>query len=149
MQLHELKRKTPQKDAKRVGRGGARGKTSGRGTKGQKARAGHRIRPDIREIIKKLPKQRGRGIHGLHSYKEQPVVVNVALLEKFFTAGDVVTPQVLLERKLIRVRKGAAPFVKVLGEGVLSKKFTVTDCAVSASAKEKIEKAGGSVPAPR
>jgi large subunit ribosomal protein L15 len=145
MQLHQLKRTTPQKTAKRVGRGGGRGKTSGRGTKGQKARAGHRIRPDIRETIKKLPKQRGRGIHGLHSFKEQAVVVNVALLEKFFNAGDTVNPSVLAERKLIRVRKGAKPMVKILGEGILSKKFTVAGCAVSASAKEKIEKASGSV----
>ena len=62
MQLHELKRATPNKTAKRVGRGGGRGKTSGRGTKGQKARAGHSIRPDIREQLKKIPKLRGRGI---------------------------------------------------------------------------------------
>ena len=53
MQLHELKRKTENKTPKRVGRGGIRGKTSGRGTKGQKARAGHSIRPDIREKTKK------------------------------------------------------------------------------------------------
>ena len=56
MQLHDLKRKTENKDVKRVGRGGGRGKTSGRGTKGQNARAGHKKRPEIREILKKLPK---------------------------------------------------------------------------------------------
>jgi ribosomal protein L19E len=57
---------------KRVGRGGGRGKTSGRGTKGQKARAGHRIMPAIREQLKKLPKMRGRGVGGLRSIQDKP-----------------------------------------------------------------------------
>ena len=61
MQLHQLKPKTPQKDRRYVGRGGKRGKTAGRGTKGQKARAGAKFRPEIRDFIKRLPKLRGRG----------------------------------------------------------------------------------------
>jgi len=63
MQLHELKRKTKAKTKKRVGRGGIRGKTSGRGHKGQNARAGHRVRPEIRDMFKKLPKLRGHGVN--------------------------------------------------------------------------------------
>ncbi len=102
MQLHELNRKTPNKKPKRVGRGGGRGKTSGRGTKGQKARAGHSIMPAIREQLKKIPKLRGRGIGGLRSIQDKPAVINIAHLEKFFSAGDTVTPKILNERGAIR-----------------------------------------------
>ena len=145
MQLNELKRKTPNKSNKRVGRGGGRGKTSGRGTKGQKARAGHKMWPAIREQLKKLPKMRGRGIHGLRSIVLKPGVVNVATLEKFFSAGETINPKILAERGLVRSRKGTIPMVKILGEGDITKKFVIADCTVSGSAKEKIEKAGGSV----
>jgi large subunit ribosomal protein L15 len=61
MQFHSLKRKTPNKKSRQVGRGGTRGKTSGRGTKGQNARAGHKNRPELRDFIKRVPKLRGRG----------------------------------------------------------------------------------------
>lgn len=142
MQLHELKRKTPNKSEKRVGRGGKRGKTSGRGTKGQKARAGHSIRPDVREKLKKLPKLRG---YNLRSIQDKPAVVNVSALESLFTAGASVTPALLLEHGVVRGRKGKALRVKILGNGELSKKLTVTGCVVSLSAKQKIEKAGGTV----
>ncbi len=144
MQLHELQRKTQRKTVKRKGRGRAsgKGKTSGRGTKGQKARAGHRIRPDVREQLKKLPKLRG---YSFASIKAKPHVVNVAALEKFFSAGDAVNPKVLLERGIARARTGTIPAVKILGEGEVTKSFTVTGCMVSSSAKQKIEKAGGPV----
>lgn len=146
MQLHELQRAVANKTAKRVGRGGIRGKTSGRGTKGQKARAGHRIRPDVREQLKKLPKRRGRGIQGLISIQTKALVVNVASLETAFANGDTITPVLLRERGLVRTRKNVTtPVVKILGTGDLSKKFIISGCIVSASAKEKIEKAGGSV----
>ncbi|MDE1925035.1 MAG: 50S ribosomal protein L15 [Patescibacteria group bacterium] len=147
MQLHDLQRKTPNKSEKRVGRGGGRGKTSGRGTKGQKARAGHKIWPNIREQIKKLPKLRGRGVAGLHSIQQKPLVVNLDTLEKYFAAGDTVNFAALKERKLIRVRKGQVMPVKILGGGELTKKLSVSGCVVSGSAKQKIEKAGGSVAA--
>jgi large subunit ribosomal protein L15 len=61
MQFHTLKPKTERKKPKQVGRGGTRGKTSGRGTKGQNARAGHKKRPELRDFIKRFPKLRGRG----------------------------------------------------------------------------------------
>lgn len=143
MQLHELKRKTANKKTKRVGRGGGRGKTSGRGTKGQKARAGHRIMPAIREQLKKLPKMRGRGIGGLRSIQDKPAVINVAQLEKFFSAGDAVNPKVLIERGAVR----GGTKVKILGDGELTKKLSISGCLVSGSARAKIEKAGGSVAA--
>jgi large subunit ribosomal protein L15 len=145
MQLNDLKRKTPQKSEKRVGRGGKRGKTSGRGTKGQKARSGHRIRPDYRETLKKLPKLRGRGKNGNPSIQDFTLIVNVSALEMSFASGDTINPTILLERGVVRARKGATPTVKILGTGEVTKKFIISGCTVSASAKEKIEKAGGTI----
>lgn len=143
MQLHQLQRVTPNKSKKRVGRGGLRGKTSGRGTKGQKARAGHRIRPDVREKLKKIPKLRG---YRSKSIEAKSLVVNISALEKSFAAGDTLTPALLVERGLLRVRKGATmPVIKILGDGEMTKKLILSGFVISASAKEKIEKAGGSI----
>lgn len=69
MQFHNLKSKTKRKHARQVGRGGTRGKTSGRGTKGQNARAGRKKRPELRDIIKRVPKLRGRGKSSLKSFQ--------------------------------------------------------------------------------
>ncbi len=143
MQLHDLQRKTTNTREKRVGRGGKRGKTSGRGTKGQKARAGHKIRPEVRDLIKKLPKLRGRGIHGLRAFHPKPSIINLSSLERAFETGDTISPSVLLSRGLIVVRKGATPKVKILGAGELSKKLTFKGCFFSESAKAAVEKAGG------
>ena len=71
MQFHTLKRKTKNKKARQVGRGGTRGKTSGRGTKGQNARAGHKKRPELRDLIKRIPKLRGRGRSSLKSIQQK------------------------------------------------------------------------------
>lgn len=144
MQLHELQRATPNKKEKRVGRGGKRGKTSGRGTKGQKARAGHKIRPDYREKLKKLPKLRG---YAFNSIEAPALVVNLKDIEANFSAGATVNPKVLIDAGLIRIRKNASTnaTVKVLGTGVLTKSITLSGCKVSASAKLAIEKAGGTV----
>jgi large subunit ribosomal protein L15 len=148
MQLHELKPTTARKTEKRVGRGGKRGKTSGKGHKGQKARAGNSSRPEMREIIKKLPKLRGHGINRaqtVNNERVKPAVVNVSALETAFDAGAAVNPTALVATGVIGARRKKAPAVKILGNGELTKKLTVTGCIVSASAKEKIEKAGGSV----
>lgn len=69
MQFHTLKVKTKRRRARQVGRGGTRGKTSGRGTKGQNARAGHKKRPELRDFIKRIPKLRGRGKSSLKSFQ--------------------------------------------------------------------------------
>jgi large subunit ribosomal protein L15 len=69
MQFHTLKAKTKRKRTQQVGRGGTRGKTSGRGTKGQNARAGRKKRPEMRDIIKRMPKLRGRGKSSLKSFQ--------------------------------------------------------------------------------
>lgn len=143
--LNTLKRTTKNKKAKLVGRGGTRGKTSGRGTKGQKARAGHKIRPHIRDIIKKYPKLRGRGKNINKAFVARPAVVNLSALDKKFAAGEAVTPSVLLAKGLITRSKGVLPAVKILATGTLSKKLDIFDCEVSASAKTKIEAAGGTV----
>lgn len=147
MQLHELKPTTAKKTAKRIGRGGKRGKTSGRGGKGQTARAGNSTRPEMRDIIKKLPKLRGFGknrARTVNSERVLAVVVNVSALE-VLTAGMVVTPKSLVTAGVITSVKKKAPKVKILGNGNLTKKLVIEDCQVSQSAKEKIEAAGGSV----
>lgn len=143
--LNTLKRKTENKKPKLVGRGGTRGKTAGRGTKGQKARAGHKIRPHIRDMIKKFPKLRGRGKNINKAFAVRPATVNLVVLEKNFDAGAFVTPSALFAKGLIVRTKGSLPRVKVLATGDLSKKLELFDCEVSAGAKTKIEKAGGVV----
>ncbi|HET8574956.1 MAG TPA: 50S ribosomal protein L15 [Candidatus Paceibacterota bacterium] len=141
MQIHNITREHPNSTKKRVGRGGKRGKTSGRGTKGQKARAGAKLRPELRDLIKKIPKQRG---YRFHSRSAHPEVVNVSVLESF-NSGERVTPTVLLNKNIIRKRDGKLPQVKILGGGDLSKKLEISKCEVSESAKKKIESAGGKV----
>ena len=147
MQLHELKPTKARTTAKRVGRGGKRGKTSGRGHKGQKARAGNSSVPQMRETIKKLPKLRGHGINRAKTENADGLpttVVNVSKLEAMMDAGDV-NPKTLVAAGVVASVRKKAPAVKILGNGDLTKKFTVTKCQVSKSAQEKIEKAGGSV----
>ena len=77
MQFHNLQSKTKRKYARQVGRGGTRGKTAGRGTKGQNARAGRKKRPEMRDILKRVPKLRGRGKSSLKSF--QPKLGGIAL----------------------------------------------------------------------
>lgn len=147
MQIHEVKSKTQRKTKKVVGRGGKRGKTAGRGTKGQKARAGHRIRPAIRDLIKKLPKRRGEGVsvNRWGTPFVHTVVLNIGVLNTLFEAGDRVTPKALLEKALIEKKGSKIPAVKILGKGELNKKLDIRGCAVSESAKTAIEKVGGTV----
>jgi large subunit ribosomal protein L15 len=148
MQLHELKPTTPKKEAKRIGRGGKRGKTSGKGHKGQTARAGNSTRPEMRELIKKLPKLRGHGknrARTVNSERVTAIAVNLVKLEAVFESGAVVSPKSLVIAGVISTVRRKAPAVKILGTGEITKKFTVEDCQVSATAKEKIEKAGGTV----
>jgi len=148
MQLHELKPTTPKKAAKRIGRGGKRGKTSGKGHKGQTARAGNSTRPEMRELIKKLPKLRGHGKNRARTVNEErvrPVAVNLAKLEIAFAAGETVSPQTLVTAGVISTVRRKAPVVKILGTGEITKKIIIEGCQVSQSAKEKVEKAGGSI----
>ncbi len=147
MQFHQLTTKTKLKRGKRVGRGGKRGKTSGRGTKGQKARAGHRIRPEERDIIKKLPKRRGFGKNRARTVNDsvhKPVVINIGRIEASALHGSL-TPKELITAGLVRRHKGMIPQIKLLSSGALTKQISVSGMAVSQSAREKIEKAGGEI----
>jgi large subunit ribosomal protein L15 len=147
MQLNNIKRDNKNKSAKRVGRGGKRGKTSGAGMKGQKARTGNSTRPELRDIIKKLPKLRGHGVHGNKnkSIINKYFAVNLSQLDKVFSDGDVITSESLNTSGLVERKRGRIPRVKILGNGEISKKVTIEGLMISASAKEKIEKAGGTV----
>lgn len=145
MQLHNVQRKTKNKKRMIVARGGKRGKTAGRGTKGQKARAGHKIRPELRDFIKRLPKMRGRGKNSNKSIQTKPFVVNLGLLENTFSSGETVSPKTLLAKGVIRLFGASFPVVKILSAGEVTKKLHVSGCLLSAGAKNKIEKAGGSV----
>ncbi len=142
MQIHELSPKHKQKKSKRIGRGGKKGTYSGKGMKGQKSRAGRKMKPAIRSLIKRYPKLRGYSFNPL---KEKPAVVNTKTIEKKFKEGEVVSPKILLEKKLVRRMKGREPIVKILGDGKLSKSLKFENCIVSKKAKAVIEKSGGEV----
>lgn len=116
MQVHNLL-KSGNKKAKRIGRGGKRGSYSGRGIKGQKSRAGRRIRPQIRDIIKKIHKRRGYGRNRSRSTNPEhlkPQAVNLGALDRTFKDGEKVTVELLMKRGLIKSNRP----VKVLGGGL-------------------------------
>jgi large subunit ribosomal protein L15 len=149
MQTNTLTAATPRITSTRIGRGGKRGKTSGRGTKGQNARAGHRKRPEMRDLLKKLPKRRGFGKNRARTVRPQVIysAINLAKLDAIFNAGDTVSPLTLMQKGAVRSRGGYIKPVKILGTGTLTKALTVVDCKVSEAAKGAIESAGGSLSA--
>lgn len=149
MQYHNIKRVHRNMRSVQVGRGGKRGKTSGRGGKGQTARAGHKIRPESRDVIKRIPKLRGRGKNIFQSFEAVLVPVNIKNLERHFNAGDTVNPMTLLEKGLVKRAHGRMPSVKILADGELSKKLSFSGVAFSSSARAKIEKAGGGIQPPK
>ncbi len=141
MKLHELSSvEGATKAPKRIGRGhgSGNGKTAGKGHKGQKARAGHGMRPGFEggqmPLQRRVPK---RGFNNI--FAKEYAIVNVSALE-VFDDGAVVDAAALAEKGLIRC---ACMPVKVLGNGELTKKLTVNAAAFSAGASEKIQKVGG------
>ncbi len=138
MQLHDLKPTIKSRGKKRVGRGGKRGTYSGKGQKGQKSRAGHRIKSALKELIQRLPKLRGLKNKSL---KVKPAIINVGDLDKKIK-GDLVNRKILIESGLIRNSDKKA---KILGDGEIKRKFQIEGVMVSESAKKKIEAAGGTV----
>jgi len=140
MHLGTLQRKTKNLTKKVVGRGGTRGKTSGRGHKGQKARSGNSTRPAVRDMIKKLPKLRG---YRFSSPRKSSCEVNLSDLNLAFSDGEKVNFETLMKKSLVP-RQAITLGVKILGRGELSKKLIVEGCTASASAKQKIEEVGGS-----
>jgi len=142
MQLHELKRVHKNKKSKRIGRGGKRGTYSGKGQKGQKSRSGGRMRPELRDIIKKIPKRRGYGKNRsrtVNSSREKPIVINIGKLDKVFNEGEVVSPRTLKSKNIL----GRSTLVKILGNGKLNKKLSISGCLISKSAREQFKKNGG------
>ncbi len=144
MNLNDVHRGIKKNKArKRLGRGigSGQGKTAGRGHKGQKSRAGTSYNPVFQggtaSTVIRIPK---RGF--FNKWAVRVAAVNVAALEKHFDAGDEVTPEALVAKNLT---KGRFDQLKLLGDGELTKKLTVSAHRFSESAKEKIEKAGGKV----
>lgn len=147
MQLNTLTRTHSLTKARRIGRGGKRGKTSGKGHKGQRSRAGRKIRPAERDIMKRIPKLRGHGKNRARTVNSAPdhtAVVNIRDLV-VFTAGAHVDPKTLVAQKIVRRYAGRVPSVKILGMGTLTVAITVSGCLLSTRAKEIIEQAGGTV----
>ena len=142
MKLNELNRAPEAKTRKRVGRGpgSGMGKTSTRGQKGQKSRSGASIPAWFQggqtPLYRRLPK---RGFNKAE-FRTAYATINLSDLNKFFNDGDVVTPELLKERGIIKKQLCG---VKVLGNGELEKKLTVKASRFSSSADTKIESAGG------
>jgi large subunit ribosomal protein L15 len=135
------------KERKRIGRGPGtgNGKLAGRGMKGQNSRAGGGVRPGFEggqnPLYMRIPKLRGTSnkSHNIGMFRHDFAVLNVGDLDRF-ESGAEITPDMLKESRIVKdLRSG----LKILGEGELSKKLTVKASAFSASAREKIEKAGG------
>jgi large subunit ribosomal protein L15 len=151
LNLSNLSPAQPRKSRKRVGRGqgSGKGRYSGRGLKGQKSRAGsHKMRAGFEggqmPLAMRLPKLRGstsKDAMPVGPFRTETQPVNVRDLERF-DAGSDVTPELLLAHGLI---SNTRVDIKVLGDGELTKKLTVTAHRFSAGAQEKIEKAGGKV----
>ena len=145
MQLHELKPLQKRKNKKRVGRGGKRGTYSGKGQKGQKSRAGAGIKAGFRggdtPLWKKFHKARGatkkldikkRGFQLRHPKSE---IVNLKDLDREFSAGEIVSPETILEKGLVKKTKHG---VKILGKGELRKKLVFKGVKMSKSVRERL-----------
>ena len=146
MQLNSISPDTKKDRPEPVGRGGKRGKTSGRGGKGQTARAGHHIRPEVRDRIKKLPKLRGHGKNRSRTVRTNRIAtsgVNLTALEAAYKAGETVSPASLVARGLVRRAKGRAPEVKILGTGTLTKALVIKGCTLSSVALAALLAVGG------
>jgi large subunit ribosomal protein L15 len=156
LSLSNLKPAQKRRARKRVGRGlgSGKGRYSGRGIKGQKARSGsHKMRPGFEggqmPIYMRLGKQRGpysKDAMPVGPFRTTTIPVNLRDLDRVFDDGAEVTLEALVEKGLI---KNTRTDVKILGQGELGKKLTVTAHAFSATAREKIEKAGGKATALR
>jgi large subunit ribosomal protein L15 len=156
LSLSNLKPAQARKDRKRIGRGlgSGKGRYSGRGIKGQKSRSGsHKMRAGFEggqmPIYMRLGKQRGsysKDAMPVGPHRTSTIPVNLRDLDRVFDDGSEVTLEALVEKGLI---KNTRTDVKILGQGDLSKKLTVIAHSFSASAREKIEQAGGKATALR
>ena len=151
LNLHDLQPAQERKDRKRVGRGpgSGKGKFSGRGIKGQKSRSGsHKMRAGfeggqmpVYMRLGKLPGATSKDAMPIGPFRTSTVPVNVRDLDRFDDGAEI-TPESLVEKRLI---KNTRTDVKILGVGEVTKKLTVRVHGISASARAKIEGAGGTV----
>jgi large subunit ribosomal protein L15 len=152
LNLSNLQPAQPRTDRKRVGRGlgSGKGRYAGRGIKGQKARSGsHKMRAGFEggqmPIYMRIGKLRGstsKDAMPVGPFRTYTQPVNLRDVDGRFEAGDVVTPEALVEKGIL---KNTKIDVKLLGSGKVSKRLTIRVHAISASAREKIEAAGGTV----
>ena len=142
MQSHNVQPKTKFRVHRRIGRGGKRGTYSGRGIKGLGARAGGKYRPAERELLKKIPKLRG---YKFKSFQIKQAIVNLSDLSNNFKEGETVSPDTLNKVGLVRKVEGRLPKVKILGDGKILQKLVFQDILLSKSARDKIEKAKGTI----
>ncbi len=152
MQLHTLG-STNKKMKRRVGRGGKRGTTSGRGTKGQKSRSGHRMRPAVRDLILRLPKRRG---YKNRPQSEKPFIVSLSELEAKLKLFSGEKKNIEIDNAFLKELGILPPYhvgaVKILAGKIEmpisvngSTLLTIKGIKISKSAKEKVEKAGGNI----
>ena len=137
MQLHQIRLTQKNKSKKRIGRGGKRGTYSGKGNKGQKSRAGHKIRPAGRDLILKIPKLSPKKKTKLRSR-----AINISAIEKRFAGDVIITSKSLLQAGLV---SRSDKKIKILGMGEIKRPLKIRGLELSASAKKKIEAAGGQV----
>lgn len=146
MELHSLT-KIVAKSKRRIGQGhgSGRGKTSGRGTKGQKARTSIPLffEGGALPLIKRLPFRRGKGKN--RTYQKKPVVVNLSTLS-FFSKGSVVDIKALVDKKIVDANDAKIYGVKILGDGAITEALTIK-LPISKKAADKIIKAGGTIEA--
>ena len=162
MDLSNLQPNTPCKSIKRVGRGGKRGTYSGKGSKGQKSRAGAGVKPGFRggdnRIWQLFPKQRGaskrpggggnKAIHRKHRHyqfrQDKPAVFNLGFFNQF-TEEEMINPETLIKKGFLPNSKSK---VKILGDGELKRKLDFQGFDFSKSARQKVAKAGGIIVSP-
>ena len=137
MQLHEIKQTHPSRKEKRIGRGGKRGTFSGRGTKGQHARAGGKFNPQERALLKRIPKLRG---YKFKPWRQIPEIVQISAINKVFADGAIVSPETLYKAGLIDKVKGKIPKVKILGGAEVKKKFVFEDVVFSKAFEATLKK---------
>jgi len=142
MQIHEVKREHKNKRGKIIGRGGKRGTTSGKGTKGQLARSGRKLRPEMRDLIKKIPKLRG---YRFKSIQNKIQIVNTDTLNKNFEAGRIISPKILAGKGLVKRVSGRAPEVKIVAGKEKVKNFVFYGVKFSEGSKKAVLEGKGTI----
>jgi large subunit ribosomal protein L15 len=144
MKLHSLpkSKKAPQ----RIGRGGKRGHTAGRGTKGQKSRSGRRLRPAERDLILRIPKMRG---YQNKAKSDKATIFSLETLsnnlKSHTKAGTPLEIDIAFLKTAGLLAKSFSGTVKILSDGEIAFPVSIKGIAVSKSTKEKVEKAGGKI----